>query len=110
MVSLGTDTRNGSRVALSAEGRRQGTYILGINGTGKSNLLLDVALQDIAAGDGLCLMDPHGDLIEAVLERVPKHRINDVIHFDPADMEYPFGINMFECSDITDARLVVAPS
>jgi len=69
-------------------------------------LLLDIALQDIAQGDGLCLMDPHGDLVEAVLERVPERRIKDVILFDPADMEYPFGINMFECPDVTNARLV----
>lgn len=106
MVSLGTDTRSGSQVALSSAGRRQGTYVLGINGTGKSNLLLDIALQDIAAGDGLCLMDPHGDLIDAVLTRVPPSRINDVILFDPADIDYPFGLNMFECPDVSNPRLV----
>lgn len=106
MVSLGTDTRSASPVALSAGGRRQGTYILGINGTGKSNLLLDIALQDIVAGDGVCLMDPHGDLIEAVLGRVPPSRLNDVILFDPADIEHPFGLNLFECPDIANPRLV----
>ena len=106
MVSLGTDTRSGSPVALSPAGRRQGTYILGINGTGKSNLLLDIALQDIVAGDGLCLMDPHGDLIDAVLARVPARRVNDVILFDPADIDYPFGLNMFECPDVSNPRLV----
>lgn len=106
MVSLGTELRNGSPVALSPVGRRQGTYVLGINGTGKSNLLLDIALQDIEAGDGLCLMDPHGDLIEALLQRVPPHRVNDVILFDPADTDFPFGLNMFECADVNDPRLV----
>lgn len=106
MPSLGTDPRSNNEVALSPEGRRQGTYILGINGTGKSNLLLDVALQDITSGDGLCLMDPHGDLIEAVLERVPPDRINDVILFDPADIDNPFGLNMFECSDAANPRVV----
>ncbi len=106
MRSLGTDTRSKSPVALSSEGRRQGTYILGINGTGKSNLILDIALQDIAAGDGLCLMDPHGDLIEAVLERVPPERVDDVILFDPSDIDFPFGLNMFECSDTSNPRVV----
>src|SRR3972149_11285409 len=99
MVILGTDPKTGEHVALSAEGRRQGTYVLGINGTGKSNLLLDIALQDIAAGDGLCLMDPHGDLVEAVLQRIPERRLDDVILFDPADIDYPFGLNLFECDD-----------
>jgi|CXWL01.1.fsa_nt_gi hypothetical protein len=106
MPSLGTDTRSGKPVALSAAGRRQGTYILGINGTGKSNLLLDIALQDIEAGDGLCMMDPHGDLIEAVVARIPEHRLQDVILFDPADTDFPFGLNMFECSNVNDPRLV----
>ena len=106
MVSLGTEVRNGNPVALSPEGRRQGTYVLGINGTGKSNLLLDVALQDIEAGDGLCLMDPHGDLIDAVLQRVPRHRVDDVVLFDPSDIDFPFGLNMFECPDVTNPRLV----
>jgi hypothetical protein len=106
LVSLGTDTRCGNPVALSPAGRRQGTYVLGINGTGKSNLLLDIALQDIVAGDGLCLMDPHGDLIEAVLGRIPASRVNDVILFDPSDIDYPFGLNMFECSDTSNPRLV----
>lgn len=106
MRSLGTDTRSNSPVALSPEGRRQGTYVLGINGTGKSNLLLDIALQDIAAGDGLCLMDPHGDLIDAVLGRVPPERVDNVILFDPADIDFPFGINMFECPDVSNPRYV----
>jgi len=106
MSLLGTDTKTGNPVALSSAARRQGTYILGINGTGKSNLLLDIALQDIQAGDGLCLMDPHGDLIEAVLGRLPAHRVDDVILFDPADIDYPFGLNMFECSDTSNPRLV----
>ncbi len=108
MTTLGTDLNRQppSDVALSPEGRRQGTYVLGINGTGKSNLLLDIALQDIDSGDGLCLMDPHGDLIEAVLGRVPKARIDDVILFDPADIDVPFGINLFECPDVSNPRYV----
>jgi hypothetical protein len=103
---LGTDVNDSQDVALSPEGRRQGTYVLGINGTGKSTLLLNVALQDIAAGDGLCLLDPHGDLVEDVLRRIPPNRRDDVILFNPADVEYPLGLNLFECNDHDDPRLV----
>lgn len=103
---LGTVVKNGKPVALSTEGRRQGTYIVGINGTGKSTLLLNAALQDIAAGDGLCLLDPHGDLVDDILKRVPKERINDVILFDPGDIDYPLGINLVECPDRNDPKMV----
>jgi len=96
---LGTDRRTGDPVALSTEGRRQGTYVAGINGTGKSTLLLNVALSDITAGDGLCLLDPHGDLVKDVLARVPAHRVNDVILFDLSDVEHPFGLNPFDCAE-----------
>jgi len=61
--------------------------------------LLNVALQDIQAGDGLCLLDPHGDLIKEVLDRIPRHRVKDVILFDPADIERPFGLNPFDCTE-----------
>lgn len=61
--------------------------------------MLNVALSDIAAGDGLCLLDPHGDLVKDVLERIPRDRLNDVILFDPADVDHPFGLNPFDCAD-----------
>lgn len=106
MPLLGTEAKCQQPVELSSEGRRQGTYVLGINGTGKSTLLLNVALEDIRAGDGLCLLDPHGDLIEEVITRVPPERADDVILFDPADIDYPFGLNLFECPDRDDPRFV----
>lgn len=106
MPLLGMEAKCQQRVELSSAGRRQGTYVLGINGTGKSTLLLNIALEDIEAGDGLCLLDPHGDLVEEVLTRVPPHRAQDVILFDPADIDFPFGLNLFECSERDDPRLV----
>jgi hypothetical protein len=106
MTVLGSVPGHGDTVLLSPEGRRQGTYVLGINGTGKSTLLLNVALQDIAAGDGLCLLDPHGDLVDDVLCRIPPNRRDDVILFNPADVEYPMGLNLFECTNRDDPRLV----
>src|SRR3990172_6259343 len=106
MPLLGTEAKCQQPVELSSEGRRQGTYVLGINGTGKSTLLLNVALEDIRAGDGLCLLDPPGDLIEEVITRIPPERAGDVILFDPADIERPLGLNLFECPDRDDPRFV----
>jgi hypothetical protein len=96
---LGTEVKCNQPVALSREGRRQGTYVLGINGTGKSTLLLNVALADIGAGDGLCLLDPHGDLVKDLLDRIPSRRLDDIILFDPADIDHPFGLNPFDCPE-----------
>ena len=91
MLILGKEVDSGEPVTFSIEDRRQGTYIIGVNGTGKTVLLLNIALSDIEAGDGLCFLDPHGDAIEALLARIPQHRKDDVILFDPADIDYPFG-------------------
>lgn len=83
-----------------------GTYFVAITGTGKTTLLMNIALEDIAAGEGLCVMGPHGDLTEDLLLRIPMNRARDVILFDPADIDYPFAPNLFECPDRGDPRLV----
>jgi len=106
MTVIGRETKCNQPVELSSAGRRQGTYVLGINGTGKSTLLLNITLSDINDGDGLCLLDPHGDLVEEVLSRIPPHRRDDVILFDPADIDFPLGLNLFECPDRDDPKLV----
>lgn len=85
---------------LTAEARRQGTYIIGTTGTGKTTLLQNIAYQDMANGDGLCVLDPHGDFIDDLLLRVPEQRRDDVILFDPGSPDYqqrPLGLNLFEC-------------
>ena len=97
MALLGYDVDADGRVYLDDPGRRQGTYVVGVTGTGKSTLLLNIALADIEVGDGLCLLDPHGDLTEDLLARIPRQRLDDVILFDPADIDYPMGLNLFEC-------------
>ena len=102
MTLLGYSVPNKTPVDLSAADRRQGTYVLGLNGTGKTSLLLCIALQDMHSGDGLCVLDPHGDLTQDLLERVPPHREKDVIVFDPSDIDYPFGLNLFECRNSDD--------
>lgn len=76
--------------------RRRHLYTIGQTGTGKSVFLQEMIRQDIEAGKGVGVIDPHGDLIEKILALVPKERINDVILCDPADLERPFGLNMLE--------------
>lgn len=68
-------------------------YIIGKTGTGKSTLIENMAISDIRNGKGLALIDPHGDLAENVLNFIPKNRIEDVIYFNPADLEYPIAFN-----------------
>ncbi len=76
--------------------RRAHTYIIGKTGTGKSTLLETLMRQDLAAGDGLALLDPHGDLIESVLTRIPEHRKRDLVYFDVPDAAHPLGFNPLE--------------
>src|SRR4051794_15682021 len=83
----------GDLIMLAPEERRRHLYIVGQTGTGKSTLLLNLIAQDLAAGQGLALLDPHGDLAEAVLLHVPRDRINDLVYLNPADSERPIGFN-----------------
>ena len=76
--------------------RRRHLYIIGKSGTGKSVLISNLARQDIKNGKGVCIVDPHGDLVEDVLQHVPKNRADDVIIFNPSDLERPIGLNMLE--------------
>ena len=76
--------------------RTRHQYIIGKSGCGKSALLSFQARQDVANGAGLCVVDPHGDLIEDVLAHVPKERAKDIIVFDPSDGERPMGLNLLE--------------
>lgn len=73
-------------------------YIIGKTGTGKSTLIANMIIADIEAGNGLALIDPHGDLAEGILDCIPKNRIEDVIYFNPADAEHPLGFNPLESS------------
>jgi hypothetical protein len=84
---------SGDAVMLSREARSRHLYIDGQTGTGKSTLLLNLIAQDLAAGEGLALLDPHGDLAEAVLLHVPRDRINDLVYLNPADAGRPIGFN-----------------
>ncbi len=76
--------------------RRRHFYIIGQTGTGKTTMMEEMVKQDIEKGKGACVIDPHGEFVEHVLECIPKDRAEQVIYFDPSDMERPFGLNMLE--------------
>jgi hypothetical protein len=80
----------------SEDDRRRHFYLIGQTGTGKSSLLREMIRQDIEQGRGVAVIDPHGDLINDTLANIPKERAEDVILFEPFDMERPCGLNMLE--------------
>ena len=83
----------GGHVSIAPEERRRHLYIVGQTGTGKSTLLLNLIAQDLANGEGLALLDPHGDLALAALQHLPKGRRNDLVYLDPADPDRSIGFN-----------------
>lgn len=85
-------------IRLGVDDRRRHTYIMGSTGMGKSVFLKNLALQDMRAGRGFAFVDPHGDAAQDLLCMVPENRVNDVIYFNPSDMENPIGMNLFEIS------------
>lgn len=87
--------------------RRLHVYSIGKTGTGKSTLLLNMIMDDIEKGKGVAVVDPHGQLVNDVLERMPNHRVNDVLYFNPSDRDFPIGFNLFENVN-PDLRNVVA--
>lgn len=83
-------------VAIKRPDRQRHMYIIGKSGSGKTVFIQMLALQDIKRGEGVCVLDPHGDMIEWLLGHIPKNRIDDVVIFDPSDLERPIGLNMLE--------------
>lgn len=85
-----------ARISLSVRDRRMHCYAIGRSGSGKSTLLENMIIQDIRAGRGLAVIDPHGDLVDHVLPHVPQHRLHHVIYIDPTDREHAVGFNIFQ--------------
>lgn len=83
-------------IRISDKDRRRHIHIIGQTGVGKSVLQENLAFQDMMSGRGFAFVDPHGDSAEALLSKVPKERVEDVIYFNPSDMDNPIGLNMFE--------------
>src|SRR5207247_4761939 len=93
---------------LSVADRRRHMYLIGKTGSGKSTLLRALIAQDIEAGRGLMLLDPHGDLAEELLDYIPPWRTEDVIYVAPADLSHPVGFNLLEQLPPDDRPLVAA--
>ncbi|MFA7209780.1 MAG: type IV secretion system DNA-binding domain-containing protein [Parcubacteria group bacterium] len=104
-----TNFRNQERVfGIKRDDRRRHMYVIGKTGMGKSNLLENMAIQDIRNGEGVCVVDPHGEFAEKMLKAVPANRINDVIYFNPSDAEFPIAFNILESVDDDKKNLVAS--
>ena len=93
---------------IRADDRRRHLAIIGKTGMGKTTLLQKLISDDILAGRGLALVDPHGDLAEAMLDAIPRHRTNDVILFDAGDRDYPLSFNVLSCKEADQRGLVAS--
>lgn len=98
-TSLGANVHRGLRTTtyLADADRRRHMYVIGQTGTGKTTLLRSLILEDMQAGHGLCVVDPHGDLFLDLVGRIPPHRREDVVLLDPTDADFPVGLNLLEC-------------
>lgn len=83
-------------VYITDEDRRRHVYVIGQTGTGKSTLLANMIIDDIKRGKGVAMVDPHGDLVEEALGHIPPERMEDVIYFDPSQLDHPLGLNMLD--------------
>lgn len=98
---------NLSPVYMKREDRTRHHYCIGKSGTGKSVFLQTMARQDVWNGDGLCLIDPHGDLAEDILAYIPKERAKDIVYFDAGNEDRPMGLNLYEIQNLDEADRVV---
>ena len=87
------------RFGIKKADRRKHMYLIGKTGTGKSTLIKNMIIQDMRAGEGVAVLDPHGQLIDELLDFVPQNRLNDVVFFNPADSDNPVSLNMLEMVD-----------
>ncbi|MCX6757945.1 MAG: type IV secretion system DNA-binding domain-containing protein [Candidatus Nomurabacteria bacterium] len=110
MTYLGQTTFRNKNVlfGIKRKDRRQHCYLLGKSGTGKSALMTNMVLQNIINGDGVCVVDPHGELVESIVSAIPAHRLKDVIYFNPADTDYHIGFNVLELLDPRYKHLVAS--
>ena len=104
-----TNFRNQNKLfGIKTDDRRRHMYLIGKTGMGKTTVLENMVISDIRAGRGLALVDPHGDLVEKVIDYIPSYRINDVIYLNPADLEYPIGFNVLENVNPDERHLVAS--
>jgi hypothetical protein len=102
-----TNYRGQSQVfGLRQEDKRRHAYIIGRTGTGKTSLMRNMIMSDIMNGEGVGLIDPHGETADFILDHIPAHRVDDVIYFNPGDVEFPIGFNPIYVKDKTQRDLV----
>jgi len=94
------------KVGIKIDDRYRHIYVIGKTGMGKTVMLENMIIQDIQAGRGICVVDPHGEAVEEILDFIPKSRINDVVYFNPADLGYPIAFNVMEKVDPEHRHLV----
>jgi hypothetical protein len=93
-------------IGLTIEERLKHIHVLGSTGSGKSNLLTYLIKQDIESGNGCCVIDPHGDLIDSIIGHIPQHRLKDVILIDPSDIEYSIGLNLLSAKSYNEQMVL----
>lgn len=104
-----TNFRNQERkFGVKLDDRRRHMYLIGKTGMGKSVALENMIIQDIRAGKGLCVVDPHGELVEKVIKFIPQERINDVVYINPADLNFPIAFNVLESVSEEHRHLVAS--
>ncbi len=102
-----TNFRNENRrFGIKRDDRRRHLYVVGKTGMGKTSMISNMIIQDIQSGEGVAVVDPHGELVEGLLNTIPTHRLNDVVYFNPSDLEYPIAFNILERVDDEYKHLV----
>jgi len=96
------------KFGIKTDDRRRHMYVIGKTGTGKTNMMENMVIADIRAGHGVGVVDPHGEFAERILDFVPENRIDDVIYFNPADIDYPTAFNALECVETEHRHLIAS--
>lgn len=109
-ITIGKNIYRGveKMVRMKKDDRQRHLYMIGRTGTGKTTWIQNMVLQDIINGEGVCVVDPHGEMIEWLLQRIPKERVEDVINFFPPDTDRPLGLNLLEAKTPAEKDMVVA--
>jgi len=110
MTLLGTTDYRAESIefGIKKEDKLRHVYVVGKTGTGKSTLISNMIKHDMQSNHGLALLDPHGDLVDTVIEHIPNHRINDVVLFDVADTSYPIGFNLLQYETEEEKNRIVS--
>ena len=109
-VTIGTNEYHGKSTPIRIGGadRMRHMYMIGKTGVGKSTVYQNMCLADIENGAGVCFIDPHGESVDWLLARIPKKRLEDVVYFDPSDVEHPFGLNLLEARSEEEKDFLVS--